>query len=721
MTVLVILLFLLDLRSTFISALALPVSVLGAFFLMYLLGFSVNMMTLLGLSLAIGLLIDDSIVVRENIVKHLERGADPVTAASRGTREIALAVLATTATLCAVFVPVAFTGGLVGRFFREFGLTVAGATVLSAWVAFTLDPMLSARLAKRRERAAMDGRTQDVDPWPWGRWIRPMRRFYATLDALYAALLAWIVSRRWRMGVVLVVACASLVGSFALVPRMGTDFMPRQDRGQFNVDIELPAGTRLEESARLSHAAELELARDPRIVNVYARVGTNGAPNVVTWRVIAVPKTERDEPQSELERLARAIIARHMPDAEVTITPPGLIEGAREHGLELHVMGDDHESVAETARFFADTLRAIPGTRDVDVQFSPGSPQLEVRVDRDRASQLHVPLALVVRLVRASIDGEVASRYRDGHDEVDIRVRLRPEDRAHAWQIASLRIPTPGGFVPLSDLAQVRRGEGPVEIHRTNRRRAVVVTASAEGRPLGDILAEFRKQIADHPLPEGVNWRLEGQAQRMNESNENLGLALLLGVVFIYLVLASQFESLVHPITIMIARPFAFVGAFVALFLSHASLTMGAMIGFILLMGLVTKNGILLVDHAVVRVREQGWEPVRAILDAGPARLRPIVMTSAAMVLGMLPTALNQGSGSEFRAPMAIGIIGGVISSTLLTLVVVPVFYLAMEGLRERAADFVTRWVLGRPRRVRRALHPSRGLHSVSSVRAGDP
>jgi len=697
MAILIILLFLLDLRSTFISALALPTSVLGAFFFMYLLDFTLNMMTLLGLSLAIGLLIDDSIVVRENIMKHLERGEDPVTAASKGTREITLAVLATTATLCAVFVPVAFTGGIVGQFFREFGLTVAIATILSAWVAFTLDPMLSARLATQRQV----GVGHDPDAGFFGFVTRPLRRFYESLDAVYHGLLAWIVARRWRMGLVLGLAVGALFGSFALVPLMGSEFTSPEDRGQFNVDIELPAGTRLEETARLSERAEAELARVEHITNVYARVGLNGATNQVTWRVVAVPKTERDIPQSDLERAAREVIERTMPDAEIAISPPGIVEGGREYGIELHVVGEDLDAIADTARFFEETLRRIPGTRDVDLQYAPGSPQLEVHIDRDRASQLHVPLVVAARTVRAAVEGEVAGQYRDGEDEVDIRVRLRPEDRSNAQLISGLRIPTPGGFVPLSDLGTVSRGEGPAEIQRSNRQRTIVVTCSPSGRPLGDVLAEFERRIADHPMPPGVGYELEGQAKMMNESNANMVLALLLGIVFIYLVLASQFESVLHPITIMMALPMAFVGAFVALFLTHSALSMGATIGFILLMGLVTKNGILLIDHAVVKVREEGWTPVEAILDAGPARLRPIVMTSAAMVLGMLPTALNDGPGSEFRAPMAVGIIGGVISSTLLTLLVVPVFYLLVEGLKERAADVWVRWVLGQPRAAR--------------------
>jgi hydrophobe/amphiphile efflux-1 (HAE1) family protein len=696
MAVLIILVFLMDLRGTFISALALPTSVIGAFFVMFLFDFTLNMMTLLGLSLAIGLLVDDSIVVRENIMKHLERGADPVTAASRGTREITLAVLATTATLCAVFVPVAFTPGIVGQFFREFGITIAAATIISAWVAFTLDPMLSARLAKQRKV----GEGHDPDAGAF-RWIkRPLRRFYETLDGLYAVLLGWVIARRWRMSLVLAAAGLSFAGSGMLAGLMGSEFTAAEDRGMFNVDIELPPGTRLEESSRLSLAAERDLRENPVFTNLYARIGLGGAPNMIVWRVVAPPKTEREETQTELEDLARATILRHMPEAEITISPPGIVEGGREYAMELHVVGEDYDAIAQTASLFEATLRAIPGTRDVDIQYSPGSPQLEVHVDRDRASQLGIPLAVVARTVRASIEGEVAGHYRDGDDEIDIRVRLREQDRASAVQIANLRVPTPGGFVPLSDLATVGRGEGPAEIQRSNRQRVIVVVAGGigGGRTVGDVLTEFEQRIASHEMPPGVSWSLEGNAKMMEESNANMGLALILAIVFIYLVLASQFESFLHPITIMMALPLAFVGALVALFLAHSSMSMGATIGFILLMGLVTKNGILLVDHAVVKVREEGWDPRKAILDAGPARLRPILMTSAAMVLGMLPTALNDGPGSEFRAPMAIGIIGGVISSTLLTLLVVPVFYLGMEWLREAAADVGVRWVLGRPR-----------------------
>jgi hydrophobe/amphiphile efflux-1 (HAE1) family protein len=690
MAIFVILVFLLDLRSTFITGIALPTSVLGAFFLMWLLDFSLNMMTLMGLSLAIGLLIDDSIVVRENIMKHLERGESPIEAAQKGTREITLAVLATTAAICAVFVPVAFTEGMVGQFFREFGLTIAGATIISTWVAFTLDPMLSARLAKQRVEGAA--------PTFGERVARPFTRFYEALDAVYGAMLGFILKRRLTMAGVMILAAGALFGSCSLLPLMGNEFAPEEDRGMYNVDIELAAGTRLEETARQSLPVEQELAADPRYVTVYSQVGVSQRSNRITYRIVLVPKDRREEDLEEMRIHTREVILRHMADAEITITPPAIVEGARDFPIQIDILGEDYETLEPVAQRFYELMATIPGTTDVDLSYSPGSPEIGVRVDRDRASQLGVPLAAIARTVRTSIEGEVAGTFREEDEDIDIRVRLREEDRSDVQRIASVRLETPGGFVPLSDLAAIERDESPAEIQRANRQRVISLMAAPGTRALGDVVAEFERRVAAERLPPGVTWELQGQAKMMNESNESMALALLLGIVFIYLVLASQFESFLHPVTIMMALPLAIVGAIVALFLQGSTLSLGAMIGVILLMGLVTKNGILLVDHAAVRVREQGWDPHRAILDAGPARLRPILMTSAAMVLGMLPTALIEGPGSEFRSPMAMGVIGGVISSTILTLVVVPVFYLAMEAVRRWSA----RWVLGLPTPVRR-------------------
>ncbi len=677
MAILVILLFMLDLRSTLISAVALPTSVIGTFFLMYALDYSLNMMTLLGLSLAIGLLIDDSIVVRENIVKHLERGADPMTAAIAGTKEITLAVLATTATLCAVFVPVAFTEGVVGQFFREFGITIAGATCLSAFVAFTLDPMLSARFAKQRKEGEVDR---------FAALKRPFLAFYAQLDAVYLGILKWMVEKRRRMAAVLAAAFGALVFSFFLAGVMGADFMNLEDRGMFNVIIEVPAGTSLEETARQLLVTERELEQDPRIVTVYSTIGDSGDPHVAQWRVRTVPKWERSENLLEMQDVVRDSITRNVPNVRVSMTNPGIDDGGRNYPIMMYVRGPDYQSLERAAYQVRDRMAQIAGMADLNVDYQPGKPELQLEIDRDRAAALGVPTAVVASTVRTALEGEVAGLYRDGEDEIDIRVRLDDVDRANAEHIGLLTVPIMSGdryagFLPIREVTRQVRGTGPAVIERLDRQRAIKVTANAEGRPLGDVVTEMLQVLGEEDLPDGVTLQLEGDAKMMLESNSNLLLAMLLGVLFIYIVLASQFESFVHPITIMMALPLAMIGAFVAIFVTGWAMSMGIMIGVILLMGLVTKNGILLVDHAVVAVRE-GKTAKEAILEAGPARLRPILMTSAAMVLGMLPTATSDGSGSEFRGPMAIAIIGGVISSTFLTLLVTPVLFLVMERLR---------------------------------------
>lgn len=701
MAILVILLFMLDVRSTIISGLALPTSVIGTFFLMYLLDYSLNMMTLLGLALAIGILIDDSIVVRENIVKHLERGEDPYTAASKGTREIMLAVLATTATLCAVFVPVAFTSGIVGQFFRQFGITIAASVCLSAFVAFTLDPMLSARFAKQRKPG-------ERDPWEWLK--RPFLNFYRQLDALYLASLKWVVASRKHMAIVLIASFAMLFGSFALAGIMGNEFMAAEDRGQFNVVIEVPAGTSLEETAAMLLPAEEELANDPRFITVYSNVGDQGDAHVTAWRIRMVPKWERKENLAEMQDHVRSVILKHVPEAKLSIMLPSIDDGGRNYPMILYLKGPDFETLESVAYDVRDRLMLIAGMHDIHLDYQPGKPELQFEVNRDRAAALGVSTAMIASTLRTALEGEVAGVFRDGDDEYDIRVRLREEDRDAARDLELLTVPIfsagqPVGFMPIREVTTQVRGLGPAVIERLDRSRTIKITAAAKGRALSEVVDEMMETVASMDLPETVTYELGGDAKFMNESNENMALALLLGILFIYIVLASQFESFLQPITIMMALPLAMIGAFVAVFATGWTMSMGIMIGLILLMGLVTKNGILLVDHALVAVRE-GKTPVEAILEAGPARLRPILMTSAAMILGMLPSATSQGSGSEFRGPMAVGIIGGVISSTFLTLLVTPVFFLIMEWVTR---VFVRKKKTRSPEEIEEALARARG------------
>lgn len=671
MAILVILIFMLDIRSTLISAVALPTSVVATFFLMYMLGFTLNMMTLLGLSLAIGLLIDDAVVVRENISKHLERGVDPRKAALDGTKEISLSVLATTLTVVAVFVPVAFMDGIVGQFFRQFGLTITAAVLVSLFVAFTLDPMLSSRFSKAHVKGQKDRFAALKAPFEWA---------HHSIESLYRGVLGWSVRHKLVVGAV---AIASLFGMGQITKLMGSEFVNQEDRAQYVLEMELAAGTTLEETARQTLEAEKKLLADPNFVTILSTLGPSGDVNKVKWRVVT--KDKNDRPGVSLEALkqkgreAAAII----PGVKVSVTDPPFVEGANtESPIMVLVRAPTYEELAPLANQFADAMRAIPGMADVQVKYTPGQPEVRVRVDRDKAAAAGIPVAQVALALRASMEGEEAGKLRQGKDEVPIRVRLGRADRASVDDVLRMTMWTPKGPMAIRDLATVERGEGPSVIEREGRERQIMVWAAPRGRPLGEVATEMQAAFAKIKLPAGGSFFLDGQIKQMSESNASMGLALGLGVIFIYIVLASQFESFIHPLTIMLTLPLALVGAIVALFLAGTTVAMGALIGIILLMGLVTKNAILLLDRALVRVREHGETPLQAILEAGPERLRPILMTSAAMILGMLPTALGNGEGSEFRAPMAIAVIGGVVSSTLLSLIVVPAFYLGIEGAK---------------------------------------
>jgi len=674
MAILIILIFMLDLRSTLISAVALPTSVIGTFFVMYLLGYTLNMMTLLGLSLAIGLLIDDAVVVRENIFKHLERGKPPAQAALDGTKEIALSVLATTLTIVAVFLPVAFVKGMVGQFFRQFGITISVAVVLSLFVAFTLDPMLSSKFSTTIHHDPKTDKFYFLK--------RPFLWFFQGMENVYRGMLGWAVSHKLIVGAL---AIGSLFFMGFIAKLTGSEFVNAEDRGQFVTEVELPAGTSVTETAARSAKAEELLRKDPNVVTVFST--TEG--NKTKWRVITTTKDKRpNTPINALKEVARKA-ADTMQGGEVTLADPAFVEGAAtEAPVMIDVRGSTYEDVLPAARELSKILVKTPGLTDVKVKFSPGRPELQLEIDRQKAADLGVAVAQVAMALRTAMEGEESGKLRvlatstSKSEEVPIVVRLAKPDRDTESALSKITIMTPKGPVKLTDVAKFNRGEGPQVIEREDRSRQIQVWAAVKGRALGDIVTEIKPQIAAMKLPTGVTIAYDGQIKMMGETNENMGLALMLGIVFIYIVLASQFESFIHPLTIMLTLPLAFVGAILGLFMAGTTLAMGAMIGIILLMGLVTKNAILLIDRAIVRVREMGETPLQAVLEAGPERLRPILMTSAAMVLGMLPTALGKGEGSEFRAPMAIAVIGGVISSTLLSLLVVPAFYVAIENLK---------------------------------------
>jgi len=636
------------------------------------------MITMLALSLSIGLLIDDSVVVRENIFRHMERGDDPVTAARKGTSEIALAVMATTFTIVAVFAPIAFTGGVAGLMLKEFGLTVAAAVLVSLVVSLTLDPMLSARIVQRIPADYHERRRRH-------RLFGPLVRAYDALDEMYRRMLVWALGHRKT---VVFAALAVFLASLSLTRFMGIEFVDFGDQGAFTVNVELPAGTSLGETDRITRQVEAIVRKEPGVLTVATTVGLAEEVNKASIRVETVPRDERSRSVGDMMESLRQRL----------VEIPGLIYNMRvadplglaanqfmEAPITLRLRGPDYVELARVAEEAFDLVRKTPGVRDATLSFKPGMREKELIVDRARAGDRGVSFALAAMTLRTGLTGEPVARFRDGKHDVDVRVQLRPEDRASLSSILELTVPSNrGGLVLLRDLVHVAETVMPATIERSNRERHITITANLAGRTLGDVLEELQPKLGRIGRVQGYTFEFEGEAELMEETFTNLGLALALGILFIYFVLGSQFESLIHPFTIMLSLPLAVVGGLLFLFLFGFNLCATAMIGGILLMGLVTKNAILLVD-CTNQLRDGGKGIIEALLEAGPTRLRPILMTSAAMVLGMLPSAIGRGEGMEFRRPMAVAVVGGVITSTFLTLIVVPIVYVWLDRFTLRA------------------------------------
>ena len=670
MAVLVVFLFMRDWRSTIITALALPTSVVATFFFMWLAGFTINMMTLMALSLVIGILIDDAVVVRENIYRHMEHGEDAMTAAHRGTAEIGLAVMATTFTILAVFLPVGFMTGIVGQFFESFALTIAFAVAMSLLVAFTLDPMLSSRFVRYippEERI----RTRA------GRLFERWGRAYDRLDRVYHRVLGIALQHPWKT---LAAAGVVFVASLSTITVMGTEFVPVEDRGEFQVIVELPPGTSFHESVATVARVEQAIREVPEVTQVFSTVGA-GQARISNLRVRLTKKTERARGIGEIKEQVRTFLA-DMPFVDGKVADPEFMQGAPyEPPLNVYVRGDDLAALQRVTNEIQARVRAIPGAVDISSNLEGGQPEVVARIDRARAADLGFNVGNIAMQLRGMVEGVVPTRFREGDREHDIRVRLAAEFRNDPEAVLRTPLTSPvGAVVRTGDVVVFAPAVGPSNIDREQRRRQAVIGVDlAPGYPLGDITTEVRRAVEAVQMPATFEWGFLGDVELMNESAAAMALALILAVAFIYIVLASQFESFVQPMIIMLSLPLALVGALLLLLLTGKNLGMPAMIGVVMLMGLVTKNAILLVDRTN-QVRREG-RPLRdALLEAGPVRLRPILMTTIAMILGMLPSAIKSGDGSEFRSPIAIATIGGLITSTLLTLVVVPVSYLLLEG-----------------------------------------
>jgi HAE1 family hydrophobic/amphiphilic exporter-1 len=674
LTVIVVMLFLNDWKATAITSLALPVSVISAFMLMDALGFTLNVLTLMGLSLSIGILVDDAIVVIENIVRHREHGEGYFTAARRGTSEFFLAVMATTLSIVAVFVPVAFMGGIIGRFFYQFGMTVAFAVLVSLFVSFTLTPMLAAWWGVDPHDPSHGGGN------PLTRGIAGFNRWFDRGADRYRGIIGWALRHRKTT---LATAAAALFGSFTLFPLIGGGFMPEQDQSAFNVSFETPEGSSLAYSAQKAAEIGATLRSIPGVDFTYTTVGAGVTGTVTGGSVYVdlVPSAEREQSQQELMVVARSKLASLFGATTAVVEAGGL--GGPTQPLQVNLRGPDVTQLARLSEQVAARMRELPGV--VDVQTSLGAPRPEFRIDvnRDLANELGLDVGEISGTVRPLLAGQTATTWEDPTgEERDVVVQLAPERRTSLESITSLPIATStrvdGGAaatVPLGQVAQVAEGVAPAQIDRQDLERVGSVGAGVGPESsISEASAAITAALAEIELPAGYTVTLGGETEQLQETMGFVLESILLAVILIFLILASQFESFTQPFAIMLSLPLSLIGVLLALLLTDDTFNMMSMIGVIMLMGLVTKNAILLVDNANER-RSAGTERQTALIEAGRVRLRPIVMTTAAMIFGMLPIAIGMGEGGGFRAPMARAVIGGLITSTLLTLVVVPVAY----------------------------------------------
>lgn len=673
LVVLVIFLFLHTPRSAVIPTLAIPSSILATFGVMYFLGFTINNLTLLALTLSIGVVVDDAIIVLENVHRHMEDGEERVAAALRGTGEIAFAAIAATLTLVAVFLPVAFITGIIGRFFYEFGVSVAVAVLVSLFVALTLTPMLCSRILVIDEPRGI---------------FRAFERGLSRLSAAYRHLLERSLNHR---GLVAGIALFTLVASAGLFMSLGKEFVPQEDRGAFMTVLESPEGSTLTYHDRLQWQVEKMLSETPEVRTFAAFIGlAQAGPGAVNRGVIfsrLYPRSQRKRSQQEVVNELRQRFAQ-IPGIRVFVLTFSAIQtSGRGKPLQYVIQNPDFNALKEHTGRMLERVRALPAFTDVDTDLRLNKPELRIHIDRNKAAALGISAAEVANTLRILLGGDDVTKFKRGNERYDVIVQLQEGDRFSPEQLSEIYARTRSGtLVQLANVIDVQEGVGPSSLNHYNRRRSVIIDANLQDKPLGTALEEVNA-LAREILPAGFTTAVAGQSKDFEESFASLTFTFVLAIIAVYLVLAGQFESFVHPFTILLALPLAIFGAFLALVPLGMTLNIYSFIGMVMLVGLVTKNSILLVDYTNT-LRARGRAMRAAVTEAGAVRLRPILMTSISTLFGILPVAIGLGAGAESRRPLGVAVAGGITASTLLTLIVVPVMYTliddALKALRAR-------------------------------------
>jgi HAE1 family hydrophobic/amphiphilic exporter-1 len=677
LTTLTMYLFLRNVRITFIAIIAIPVSLIGAFVVMQALGFTINNLTMLAMSLAVGMVIDDAIVVLENIFRHIENGEDRMMAASSGTQEVGLAVIAATSSIVAVFIPVAFMKGIIGRFFYQFGLTVALTIIISVLVSLTLTPFLCSRIMKHQ---ASHNRIYVM-----------LENALTVLEKRYRATLGWAVYHRKS---VIGIAVAAFIGGISLVPMIGSEFVAESDEGNFLVRFELPTGTSIEQTDQRMHEMEQYLYSQKEVDHSFTAIGLGSAKEVNSgmFMVGLVDKHDRDASQREVMNRLRDHFSRYK-DSIISVERFSRAGGgSRNSDIQVVIKGPNIDELVVVSKRIVDDLKSQGVFIDIDTDLRITKPDIKVNINRDLADDLGVDVRTISNEIYTLFGGTDAAKFKDGGNRYDIRVKALPEYRMSSEDLELINVRSKNGqLIDAANLISYEAGMGPNVINRYNRMRSVSLYANTKGIPAGEGIDRALATIHKY-VPQAGKWDIElsGRSQTMKESFSYLIDALVIAILIIYMILCIQFESFLHPFTMMLSLPLCMVGVFGALLLGGMTLNIFSFIGIIMLMGIVTKNGILLVDFANQQ-RNRGVDKINAIINAGAVRLRPILMTALAVIVSVIPVAMAMSEGGETRAPMGMAVIGGMVSSTLLTLIVVPVVYVILDNAKEKLAGWLNR------------------------------
>ncbi|MBZ4667738.1 MAG: acriflavin resistance protein [Defluviitaleaceae bacterium] len=682
LAVFILFIFLRNIRSTFIVGTAIPVSIVATFALMYFSGLTLNMVSLGGLALGIGMLVDNAIVVLENIYRHRENGEGRKDAADKGTTEVGMAVLASTLTTIAVFLPIVFVEGITAKLFKEMALTITYSLTASLVVAVTLVPMMASKILKVEKVDEIKRRkitTKIFDAWS---------AVLDSIDKVYRRVLNWTLHHRLKASLITIgVFIATL--SIPVLGLVGMEFFPASDEGSFTIDVTLPKGTVIEETFEVVQQVEAKLEGIKEVQEVFVTIGGGGmlssgtSSNSASLTVDIGSVKERERSVDEVADEVRVLVS-DIPGAEFSVSGSSSMTVTGGSPISIEIAGDDLEKLKQIANDVVDIVESVEGTREVTSSFEDGIPEAQITINRQKASMYGLNMATISNTLKTAVQGSVATRFKVDGTEIDVRMVYDTSRSEYLKDIKNIAVTSPMGVnVPLSEVADISISESPTSIYRENQKRVVTVSSALFGVDMSTAQTAIDQRLKEYPMPDGYTYKFSGEVEQMMESFSSLGLALLLAILLVYMVLAAQFESFLHPFTIMFSVPLALTGAILGLFVTGRTLSMPSFIGLIMLVGIVVNNAIVLIDY-IIQLRKRGYDRTEAILEAGPTRLRPILMTTLTTVLGMLPMALGIGEGAETMAPLATAVIGGLSLSTILTLVVIPLNYTLFDDISRK-------------------------------------